>query len=246
MAAIEIYNSSENKGCLLCGAKIVKAKSILQMRCEICGGTFDSSYHCTDMHYICENCSTTPPYQFIKNTCINYKGNDPIALAVEIMNSPIIKMRGPEHHFIVPAVLLTCIHNLTGNPADLIEKLDFTENRVKNEIQTNCTWSFGNCGAAIGTGIFLSVYENLKHDSDSEWYSSNSIIAQSLKRIAESQGPRCCKRDTYISLESAAEFLLTKYNINLSLSEGKCSFSLRNNSCGREDCEFYNIGFSIA
>jgi hypothetical protein len=198
------------------------------------------------MHFICENCSSTPPYQFIKKTCLKYKDNDPMALAVEIMNSPIIKMRGPEHHFIVPAVLLTCTHNLSGNPADLEEKLDLAENRVKNEIQSNCTWSFGNCGAAIGTGIFLSIFEDHKPGTDTEWYSSNSIIAESLKRIAESRGPRCCKRDTYISLEAAAEFLLTKYNIILPLTEGKCTFSLRNNSCGREDCEFYNIGYSIA
>ena len=246
MAAIEIYNSSDNTGCFICGAKIIKTKSALIMRCEICGQTFESFYHCADMHYICDQCTTTTPYQFIKNTCINYKGTDPIALAVEIMNSPLIKMRGPEHHFIVPAVLLTCTHNLSGNPADLNEKLILAEKKVKDEIQSNCTWSFGNCGAAIGTGIFLSIYEGFNSGTDTEWYSSNSIIAESLKRIAESHGPRCCKRDTYISLESAAEFLLTKFDIHLPLSEGKCTFSLRNNSCGREDCEFYNIGYSIA
>jgi hypothetical protein len=198
------------------------------------------------LHFVCEKCSNITPFQFIKSKCINYRGNDPIALAIEIMNSPIIKMRGPEHHFIVPAVLLTCTHNLSGNPADLNAKLELVEKKVLNEIQSNCTWSFGNCGAAIGTGIFLSLFENLNSETDSEWYSSNSIIAESLRRVAESHAPRCCKRDTYISLETAAEFLLTKYNIHLPLSEGRCTFSLRNNSCGKEDCEFYNIGYSIA
>lgn len=183
--------------------------------------------------------------KFVKEKCLDYKGKDPIELAVEIMNDDIIRMHGPEHHFIVPAVLITCVHNHINTKFDLLEKLNIAEKRAELETSRVCTFKQGSCGAAQGTGVFMSMYLGRNEADEDAWSPANKIITESLKKIDESNGPRCCKRDTYIALETAAEFLKNRFSVNLPVSHGKCTFSLRNEGCGHEECEYYNLANSL-
>ncbi len=182
---------------------------------------------------------------FVKEKCIEYQGKDPIELAVDIMNDDIIRMHGPEHHFIVPAVLITCVRNHSNVKYDLKEKLDIAQKRAELETPRVCTFKEGSCGAAQGTGVFMSMYLGRDEMDEDAWSPSNKIITESLKKIDESRGPRCCKRDTYIALETAADFLKKKFSVNLPVSQGKCTFSLRNDGCGHEECEYYNLSNSL-
>jgi hypothetical protein len=182
---------------------------------------------------------------FIKEKCLNYIGKDPIELAVEIMNDEIIRMHGPEHHFLVPAVLTTCVHNHHNDKKSLKEKLEIADRRSKLETPRVCTFKKGSCGAAQGTGVFMSMFLERGELDEDAWSPSNSIITESLKVIDESNGPRCCKRDTYIAIETAAKFLRERFSVNLPVSEGRCTFSLRNDDCGHEDCEYYNLANSL-
>lgn len=162
------------------------------------------------------------------------------------MNSPQVRMHGPEHHFIVPAVLITCVNNLAGRSLEeLQKKLDIAEIRSISETPDHCQYALGSCGAAMGTGVFLSIYTNRTPETEDEWSLMNSIIAKCQKNIADAGGPRCCKRDTYISLETAVDFLKERFSIELEKSQGKCTFSLRNPTCKHEDCTFYNLSNSL-
>ncbi len=244
MENLEVINKTEEEVCLFCGFDEVKMETSQEMQCVFCGEISDAMSICVNNHYVCDNCKRLTPNELIKKVCMNTKKTDPISLAVEIMGSPAIKMHGPEHHFIVPAVLLTCINNAFGSIENLKEKIDMAEKRA-NETVPTCSFNLGTCGAAIGTGIFLSIYTNQNPRSEDEWSLANSIIASSLKRVADSGGPRCCKRDTYIAIEEAVDFLRDKFAVYLPISTAKCTFSLRNRSCGREECNFYNLSFSL-
>jgi hypothetical protein len=83
---------------------------------------------------------------YIKRICLKYNDTDPIGLAVDLMNSPIVMMHGPEHHFIVPAVLLTCVANATEKTENLAQNLDIAEKRAFSEIPEICNFSKGLCG----------------------------------------------------------------------------------------------------
>jgi hypothetical protein len=245
MKNIEVLNNTANNDCILCGDKVSTLKEPIETHCDFCGKTKLTSHECESSHFLCDDCYNIPVTEYIKSTCLNYKGTDPIALAVEIMNSPVIKMHGSEHHFIVPAVLLTCINNTKENPENLKSKLDVAEERAAAETPDKCTHSLGTCGAAIGTGVFLSMFLNRDHIHDDAWSLSNHIIADSLKKIAEHGGPRCCKRDTYFSLLTAIDYLNDHFAYSFNKSEAKCTFSLRNKSCGLEECIFYNMSNSL-
>jgi hypothetical protein len=245
MAKIELYNSSELKTCFICGDDLHKLDAPKEIHCDFCGRTKTSSMNCDSGHYICDSCIETPITEHVKQKCLSYKGDSPIELAVMIMDSPIIKMHGPEHHFIVPAVLLTCIANKTGKQDELSEKLEIAERRAKAETPNVCNYSIGTCGAAIGTGVFLSIFMDRENQHEDAWSITNLIVAESLKLVAESDGPRCCKRDTYISLEAAIGFLHDRFAVDLPISQARCTFSMRNRTCQHEECTYYNIGFSL-
>lgn len=241
MGLIELYKSEDNQNCILCGEELIKLQDGINTICDYCGKQSKIYNECNSNHYICETCINIDKYEFIIEKCLGYKSTDPIKLAIEIMNSPIIKMHGTEHHFIVPAVLLTTVYNYQNKYQNLREKLEIIKERALKETSSYCTYKAGTCGAAFGTGVFLSVLMDRTPYSEDEWTESNHIIADSLKNIANSPGPKCCKRDTYLSILASIEFLKDKFAINLESSEPKCTFSLRNKTCGREECEFFNI-----
>ncbi len=240
---IEIHN--DTKDCVLCGDQLKKLNDRVDALCDYCGKNATVSYQCGNMHLICDNCLKMDVYEYIKTACLKYKGTDPIELAVHIMNSPQIKMHGPEHHFIVPAVMLRVLHNTGKINTDINYLLDLAGKRAIGESPQHCDFHAGNCGAAIGTGIFLSIFQDRDIFSEDMWSDTNKIVSFAMKTVLESHGPRCCKRDTYLSIESAVDYINEHFAINLPISEAKCTFSLRNKTCGREDCNYYNMGLSL-
>ncbi len=245
MKNLETYQSINDVGCILCGEELHKLDKKMDMHCDFCGKTEKISYFCTNEHSICDNCLRIAPEEFVKTICLKYKGIDPNELAVEIMNSPVITMHGSVHHFIVPAVMLTCTYNFQDKSELLAEKLDIALERVFVETPSSCEYHNGTCGAAQGAIVFLSIFLDRDLNSEDEWSPSNALIADCLKRIADHGGPRCCKRDTYFAISATVDYLKDSFAIELPISDAKCTFSLRNKSCGREECVYYNLSNSL-
>ena len=245
MKTLETYQSINDVGCILCGEDLNKLDKQMSMHCDFCGQTQSISYFCKNEHSICDSCLKIAPEDFVKKICLKHKGIDPNALAVEIMNSPVITMHGSVHHFIVPAVLLTCVYNLEKKTELLSSQLDALLHRVFEETPDACQYHNGTCGAAQGASVFLSVYLNRNQNAEDEWSPSNTLTAECLRRIADHGGPRCCKRDTYFSIAATVDYMKESFALELPISEAKCTFSLRNKSCGREECAYYNLANSL-
>ena len=62
---------------------------------------------------------------------------------------------------------------------------------------------WGACGAAISSGMFISIISKSTPLAQEPWGLSNRMTARSLDEIGKIGGPRCCKRDSYLSLLSA-------------------------------------------
>jgi hypothetical protein len=99
---------------------------------------------------------------------------------------------------------------------------------------------YGACGAGVGTGIFLSLILKTTPLSGLEWQLCNQITSDSLRVIAESGGPRCCKRDSFLALQTAVVFLKEKLDIILPMREViQCEFSDKNKECLKTACTYY-------
>ena len=153
------------------------------------------------------------------------------------MQNEKIKMHGPEHHFLVPAVLIAAWCNKTGDP-DKSEKISAAKKRAEKVPGGSCG-THGNCGAGVGTGIFISLITRSTPLAKEEWGLSNLVTGKTLVRIARHGGPRCCKRDVYLALDEAIIFLKENFSVALAPSRIHCGFSENNKECLKDSCPFY-------
>ncbi len=227
-------------GCVVCGAELVYAAQDKDLICFYCGASGRTSVACAGGHYVCDSCHSGSANDLIERFCSATDSVLPVSLAITLMKDRRLKMHGPEHHFLVPAVLIAAYCNATHRPCDekagLIAKARSRSADVKGG---SCGFN-GNCGAAVGTGIFVSLFTGATPLSRSEWRLANLMTSESLRAIAELGGPRCCKRDVFLALREAAAFLNTELGIALSAEEPvACEFSALNRECLKESCPFF-------
>ncbi len=232
-------DAMKTENCAVCGAKIVYFTQKRKGTCHFCGREFDIHSQCEKGHYVCDECHSRDGIELIYDASTEYDAYDPFELAIRIMEHPSVKMHGPEHHFLVPAVLISAYCNRHGIRDKKAEYLAEAKARA-SKIGGGFCGFYGACGAGIGTGIFLSIISGATPLSRVEWKLSNAITSESLIGIAVHGGPRCCKRDVLLALESAVQFSI-RNNICAFDSPEKivCRFSHRNNECKKQECPYF-------
>jgi hypothetical protein len=98
---------------------------------------------------------------------------------------------------------------------------------------------YGDCGAAVGAGICMSVMLAATPLSGPELRFANLMTAKSLENIAEAGGPRCCQRDSFLALETAARFLKEHFNTDIPIHRPVCEFHDMNRECKKTECRYY-------
>lgn len=230
---------SFKSNCLLCGEPLVYRTESSPLACAVCGEEFPTEAACRQGHFICNSCHASSANDLIENICIKSDSLKPVELAVELMKAPSVSMHGPEHHFLVPAVLLTAFYNQKGNAAEKERKIRVARQRADNVLGGFCGF-YGACGAGIGTGIFLSLITDSTPLSTETWGLANQVTAESLRCIGALGGPRCCKRDTFMALKTARKFLKQKMDVALDVPDTiTCEFTDLNRECIEKDCPFH-------
>jgi len=64
------------------------------------------------------------------------------------------------------------------------------------------------------------------------------MTSKSLEAIGMIGGPRCCKRDAYLSVLSAIDFVKEHFGVEMEEPEIVCEFSPNNNQCLGKRCPF--------
>ena len=226
--------------CLVCGKPIIYFDKAKKMECFMCHKTFESYASCEDGHFVCDECHAKKGIDMVMEECKNSTSKNPIALLQKLMEDPYIYMHGPEHHVMVGAVLLTAYHNC-GGEIDLDEALEEIKQRGGQYPGGSCgLW--GACGAAVSTGMFMSILTKATPLTGKSWRMSNEMTAKALEEIAKLGGPRCCKRNSFTAVKVAAEYVRENMGIVMELPEKIwCDFSAENKQCLKKHCP-YNPG----
>ena len=226
-------------GCLVCGEELVYEKDTEQLECFYCKQVYDSNAKCKNGHYVCDRCHSLPAMDLIESYCVASESEDPLGLALTLMRTPNIKMHGPEHHFLVPAVLLAAYYNIKQDYGEKATKIRIAKKRAEQILGGFCGF-YGNCGAAVGTGIFVSLITDATPLSVTDWKLANLVTAKSLLTIAEHGGPRCCKRTTFLAILEAADFVKENFGVSFKINkELKCEFYPLNTECLQQNCPFH-------
>jgi len=159
---------------------------------------------------------------------------------MELMDMEGILMHCPYHHFIMPAALLT-VTALEQEKTwqELDQWLQVTEDRAKTVPPGFCG-NCGTCGAAVGVGIFISVYTGASPLTKENWQWANEGTGKCLLAIAKYPGPRCCKRTTFLAALEGVPYINEKCDLNLEISQDiRCRYHQKNAQCLEEECPFY-------
>jgi hypothetical protein len=231
--------TDHTSGCLVCGAPLEYPSSGVPACCFYCGVEEHANAICTHGHFVCDDCHRGSANDLIERYCTAADSRAPIAMAVTLMRDPRLKMHGPEHHFLVPAVLLAAFCTATGRSDEERVKLLAKARRRAEQVPGGFCGFNGSCGAGIGTGIFLSLATGATPLARNQWGLANLMTSESLRAIASCGGPRCCKRTSFLAIEEARRFMARELGVRLPPEASPaCEFADRNNECLAEACPY--------
>jgi len=228
-------------GCMVCGKPLRYLESPEEHECAYCHRVQKTNTLCEDGHFVCDRCHSLSADDAIEEYCVRTEEIDPVRIAVTLMLNPVVNMHGPEHHFLVPAVLLAAYCNVSGQK-EKKAKLIATARERAAVIPGGACGFMGDCGAAVGTGIFVSLVTGATPLSRREWQQANMVVARSLMKVAENGGPRCCKRNTFLAIQGAVAFAAEHLGVKMPLDpKVACRFFGMNKECRMTDCPFYPV-----
>ena len=222
--------------CIICKAPLEYLEKDEMMECAICHKKALSKTRCVEGHYVCDVCHTKGMDEIIGD-CLQDTRRNPVDILQDLMDQPFCHMHGPEHHVMVGSALLTAYRN-AGGEIDLESALIEMQSRGRDVPGGVCGF-WGACGAGISAGMFISIITGATPLKTESWGLSNRMTARALHQIGEIGGPRCCKRNSYLAVLSAIEFVKQYLNIEM---EGKtiiCTKTGENNQCIGQRCPFF-------
>ncbi|MBR2742358.1 MAG: SAM-dependent methyltransferase [Clostridia bacterium] len=225
-----------NEECLICKTPLEYLSEDVEMECAICRKKEKSKTRCVNGHYVCDECHTAG-VDAIFGVCLCETSKKPSDILNRLMNMPFCHMHGPEHHVMVGAALLTAYKN-AGGKIDLPKALNEMKNRGQSVPGGTCGF-WGACGAGISTGMFVSIITGSTPLAEEPFGLSNRMTAKSLEAIGLTGGPRCCKRNSFLSVLAAVDFVKEHLGVEMEKSDIVCGFFARNNQCIGKRCPFF-------
>jgi 7,8-dihydro-6-hydroxymethylpterin dimethyltransferase len=224
------------EGCGVCGATLVYSAEDVSVKCNICGKEQKAQIYCPAGHFVCDACHRQQTLDILKATLERSTSKSPSEILEQIMANPEVPMHGPEHHAIVPGVLVAAARNAGyAIPANGIDQAITRGSQVPGGWCGLC----GDCGAAVGVGIAMSVLSRATPLTGKQRTLAIEATSQALAAVCDN-GPRCCKRAARQVLEIAVPFLNEKLGTKLEKgSHITCQYTKRNRECIAEACPYY-------
>jgi hypothetical protein len=222
--------------CGVCARPLVYTTESVTKVCSLCGKEERTMIYCPTGHYVCDTCHSKAALEILQQILSFTDTTDPLVLLEQVMAHPSVPMHGPEHHAIVPAVIITAVRN-AGYPVpeQAIEKALERAARV----QGGWCGLYGDCGAAVGAGITVSILTSATPLTGKQRTLALGATGQALSRMLDDH-PRCCKRASRIAIEATVDYLRDNLGIILPRTEKiRCAYPLRNQQCVKEQCPYY-------
>jgi len=145
------------------------------------------------------------------------------------------KTRCTEGHYVCSAchtagmdvIIGMCLKEVSRDPVEIIEKLMG---------QPFCHMHGPEHHVMVGSAL-LTAYKNAGGDIDLP-----QALAEMMSRGKSIPGgPRCCKRDSYLSILAAVDFVKEHLGIEMEKPEIVCNHSAQNNQCIGKRCPFARV-----
>jgi len=224
-------------GCMACGQEITYLKEARPASCYYCGRTQPTNAMCARGHFICDDCHQHDGLAVIQLICAETREQDMLRLLATIRRHPAIPMHGPEHHAMMPGIILATYRNRGG----AISRETILAGIARgSKVPGGVCGFWGACGAATGVGIAFATLLEATPLTPAPRRLAQMATAQVLAAIAATEGGRCCQRETVTALQEAARLsqdllpiaLLAAYPL-------RCTQFKANQECIKQSCHLW-------
>ncbi|MBI4775648.1 MAG: methyltransferase domain-containing protein [Deltaproteobacteria bacterium] len=224
-------------GCLICGEPLVYETMPSERTCVQCGRSEPAASSCRNGHYVCDLCHLRDPIDIVRRVCTTSSETDMLRLMRDIRSHERFPMHGPEHHGLVPGVILATYRNL-GGPVGEDEILTGIQRGIL--IPGGACAYMGSCGAATGVGIAFSIILEATPLTSTSRRKVQALVGEIIEVLAQREAARCCRRECYLSLVVAARRSEDLLPVNLVADEPfSCTQHALNNECIKAACPLY-------
>lgn len=176
--------------------------------------------------------------RLIVDACLKQTSTSPYQVFMNVARQDFVRMHGPEHHVLDGAALLSAYRS-AGGDVDLAAALAELMSRGLRMPGAMCG-RWGVCGATASIGAALSILEQTGPLSDDDsWGSHMRYTSRALDGLSRIGGPRCCKRDAYVSLQTAVDYVHERFGVSLKKDSIVCEFHPHNAQCLGKKCPFF-------
>ena len=222
--------------CMVCNEEIIYDNTEINKICHYCGKEVLTNSFCKNGHFVCDQCHKSDSIEIIKKICTNSTETDAAILMQEIRSHNSFKIHGPEHHSLVPVIILTVLKNC-GYPINA--------NHINTAIQRGQTITggacafLGACGAAIGVGIAYSIILEANPYEGKKRQAVQQATAKVLEAIASYTAARCCQRDSWIALDTCSKIIKENMGLYFPVSSIICNQYEQNKECIHDKCPLF-------
>jgi len=166
------------------------------------------------------------------------KGTRPAEMLEALLSqgegSPV---HGVWHHSLVGEILLVALRNAGYQIAD--DLIDEVIDRGRQLPGGSCGF-IGACGALASASSAYSILLGSTPVATEPREQVLAFSARLLTRLVEIGGSRCCKKSSYVALETARdEFAKVGFDLPEERFEGRCPFFASNDTCDGDDCVYF-------
>lgn len=225
------------EGCMVCGSPLEYLEVSESMECSYCGRKMRSSTRCGAGHFVCDDCHVDGAPEAIISMVGASEERDMIRLFELVRRHPSIPVHGPEYHALVPAVIVGAARN---------SGLRLEKRHIQTAVERGRTIAggacgfLGACGAALGVGAAFSVILGASPLTGDKRSLLHQATIATLQEIGSMDAARCCQRDSWIALQTAARLSGNIIGVALEASgERFCEQRSFNRNCFGSRCPFW-------
>jgi len=227
----------QNSNCMVCKSELVYGAKSQESTCYYCGSVSHQSVTCKKGHYVCDACHAKEALLVIEHICSTSKERDMLKLFKQIREHPSIPKHGPEHHAMVPAIIVTAYKNSGGKLPESALKTALSRG---SSIMGGACGFLGMCGAASGVGIGFAILLEASPVTKKERSAAQKVTYAVLGKIAEYEAARCCNREVWTALNIASSLSETFLHVKLlAQMETKCDQKKFNQYCYGKECPIF-------
>jgi hypothetical protein len=141
------------------------------------------------------------------------------------------------HHALVGELLLVCLRNAGYRISD--DLIDEVLDRGRQIPGGSCGF-LGTCGALSSAASAYAILLGSTPVATKPREALLAFSARLVSRLSEIGGSRCCKKSSYVALESAMDELAKLgFELPEECFEGRCRFFASNDTCDGETCPYF-------